>query len=91
MFETLDDVKAANAAAGQTWFSQANADFFGTRLVSPLFGGRYFVTSERPPWGGVEYSIRVAHPDGEVGTAGEFGEYATREAALAVIAGLVKS
>lgn len=82
MFTTIDEIKAANAADGQTWFAPAEMRFFRTRLSRTVYAGRYFITSEQTyshTYGPSArcYSIREAHPDGSITTVGEFGEYDT--------------
>lgn len=88
-FKSVDDVKRANEAAGQHWFSPESKRFFDSRVGRTLHsgpGGHYFVSSEqfhdlsgnsRPR----AYTVRQAHPDGTVATVGEFQGHPTRESA----------
>lgn len=97
LYRFMEDVRKRNENAGSKWFDPSNMRFFGTRVHESLYladGGRiaYFVTSERDryagpgggAWGGRRlYSVRVAKPDGDIDTVGEFGEFETGRAAHA--------
>lgn len=87
--KTMQDVKAANAAAGHHWFEKSTMEFFNSRIESGLRNGRFFVTSERCPWADNTpepyprlYSIREAAANGTIDTYGEFQGYETLEAAI---------
>jgi len=85
MFRTVDQIVKANKNAGHHFFSKSTMAFFGCRLGSTVYGGRYFVTSERCRWGDHEprrYTVRYANTDGTVDTAGEFQAYPTRGKAV---------
>lgn len=84
-FKTMDDVKAANHTIGHHWFSADTMRFFKTKIVTELIKGKYFVTSEVDPQGTKAFSVRIAKPDGQIGTIGEFHSHPTKAAALAVI------
>jgi hypothetical protein len=80
-FKTIADVKAANKRRAKRigrayWFEGGAMRFFNTRIHDDLYGGKYFITSERydekVPY---EYTIRKAFPDGEIDTVGEFQQY----------------
>jgi hypothetical protein len=57
-FFTIRQIKQANRAAGQYWFSPATMRFFKSRVLEGVYGGRYFVTSEKGPSGVRLYSVR---------------------------------
>ena len=78
-FDTIDDVKAANARAGFYFFSQDTLRFFSSRISSHVYGHGVIVTSERNEIDGQprRYSVRLALPTGEVETLGEFQNFAT--------------
>lgn len=83
-YHSIDEIKAANRAACQHWFSPDTIRFFRTRISDTIYGGRFFVTSETPDDDTPRrYSVRVVHDDGHVVTVGEFREYANREVAHA--------
>lgn len=83
MFKTIDEIKAANAAAGHNWFSPDTMRYWHTRVSGTVYGGRYFVTSDGPS-GERGYTVRHASPDGGVSTARgcTFREFATRAQAI---------
>lgn len=76
MFKTITDVRAANRASGQHWFSRKTMGFFNSRIESRLYGGRFFVTSERMELTMPKrYSVREALPDGDIKTVGNFQNF----------------
>lgn len=87
----------AATAAGSHFFTRKTLRWWNSRIGAELFGGRYFITSEQNDnaWDGKRrYSIRGFEmlEDGriEIRTIGEFGQYATRAAALSAVARLIK-
>jgi len=79
-FKTISEVRAANKAAGFHFFDPKTLRFFGTRIVSGLYAGRYFITRENHgPFVGRpasecrdRYTLRAAEPSGHVATVGAF-------------------
>ena len=90
MFKSMTEVRRANAAAGNHWFEPGTMRFFRSRVSDRLYGGRYFVSSERAPRGARRYTVRVANDDGSIGTVGEFQAFASRGAAHRRAAWLAK-
>lgn len=97
-FRTMADVKAANkdqaSASGRAyWFERGAMKFFNTKVESPLYGGRYFITSEVMDLsrGPRLYSIREAEADGTIETVGEFQGYRLKEDARDEIKRLLKA
>jgi hypothetical protein len=89
MFNTIAEVKKANKAKGQHFFSKDTLAFFGSNVYNGLYtvaGRQFFITSEdnynRTERG---YTIREAMPDGDIETIGEFLQYATKEQAIFAI------
>lgn len=85
-FDTIEDIKTANAVGGGHWFEPATMRFFSSHVsgeVYPFPGGATFVSSERyDARSPRRYTVRVATVDGgHVGTVGEFQGYATLRAA----------
>ena len=92
IYKTIDDIKAAHERRGGFFFSPSTMRFFGSRILSPVFAGGVFVTSERDTprvpgpaaWNGERrYTVRVCDSAGDILPASEFGEFATRDAAIA--------
>lgn len=102
MYRTMSDVIRANKAIDHHFFDPGTLRWFGSRIGRTLYGGRYFVTSERDSgmtiqgqhyaaWDGRRrYTIREALPDGTIEDVGEVGEYTTGAQARAAIQRLVK-
>lgn len=72
-FKTLADVKAANEAIGNWWFSKETMRFWKSKFESGLIAGRYFITSEdefvldgRTPKR--VFAVRYANDDGSIQT-----------------------
>ena len=94
-YKTIQDIRAAHEAAGGDFFSPATMRLFSSRILSPVFPGGIFVTSERDSgvftsngfmaaWGGQRrYTVRVCHDYGDIDTVSEFGQFSTRAEALA--------
>lgn len=86
-YADMSEVRAANARAGFHFFDPDTLRFFGSRIGGTLYGGRYFVTSERDPhgvaWNGERrYTVRAVESDGRVHTVGAFGAYGSRATAV---------
>jgi hypothetical protein len=79
-FNTIAEVKAANKTIDNHWFERGTMRFFNSRIESGLYGGQFFITSERMELTMPKrYSIREAMPDGDIKTVGEFQEFLTLE------------
>lgn len=80
-FSSMAGVRAAFSAAGSYWFSKGAMQFFRTKIESSLIGGRYFITSEKPPYDVRKFSVRkvVRHDNGSltIETIGEFCSHET--------------
>lgn len=88
-FETVNEVRQANKSIGNHWFSKQSMSFFRTHVTGgdKLINKRYFITSEQfVSSQGVadprKYTIRIALPNGQVDTIGEFQAYATKKEAI---------
>ena len=95
-FASINEIRLENRRAGHHWFDPASMRFFGCRVGSAVYGGRYFVSSEQDTyrsntgqagaWNGERrYTVRMAEADGSIETVGEFGQYETRAQAVAAI------
>jgi len=95
-YPNIDAIKQAHADSGGFFFSPSSMRFFGSRILSPVFPGGVFITSEQdravitsagltnPAWGGSRrYTVRVCGPDGDIDTVSDFGQFPTRAAAIA--------
>lgn len=90
MFQTMDDVRAANKAIGNHWFDSATKRFFRSRIGSTLYGGKYFVSSEQFDDNSPRlYTIRIARDNGSISTVGSFQQYASRIDTIRAIENLI--
>jgi len=82
-YPTIAAIKAANAAAGQFFFSPDTMRFFRSKIESrSVIGGRYFITSEQFDFRSPRlYTVRRANDDATIDTVGEFQQYDSFRAA----------
>lgn len=88
---TIEDIRKANASAGQHFFERATMRFFRSRILPAVYqgkGGIYFLTSEQfVPSSGIpdarKFTVRRFGPDGDCATAGPFYQLTRREAVTA--------
>lgn len=84
-YRCMDDIQKRNRVGGGHWFEPSSMRFFASRVQGSFYGSKdgraYFVSSERGPNGRRAYSVRVAEPDGNIRTVGEFQGYPTGRAA----------
>jgi hypothetical protein len=90
-WQSIEQIKEANARTGQHWFDPSTLRFFNSRIGSTIYGGRYFVTSEQGPSMPRMWSVREAAPDGTISTCFEFNEFPSREAAVRAAQSLTRS
>lgn len=99
-------IKEANSAyavrEGRAyWFDPGTMRFFGSKVHSKVYGGRYFITSEQyiptlyaqeylgATPGPRKYSVRECLPSGQIETRGEHMAYDSVEQAEEVIRALL--
>ncbi len=85
-FATMRDGIAAHKDNGGHFFDPLTMRFFRSRVGRRIYGGQYFVTSERDGFSlnPRRYTVRkFTGPDGDVETVGEFQQYASRSGAIA--------
>jgi hypothetical protein len=88
---TMSDVRAANKAAGQFWFSRETMRFFKSKVETSLLRGGYFITSEREEAGSQRrYTIRRENAEHYIDTVGYLGEFRTLAAAQAALSDIRK-
>src|SRR5687768_6031203 len=75
-YSTVPEIVAANRAAGGHFFDRDTMRTFRTRIEVPVYGGRYFITSDvLNEDDGPTYSVRVASDAGHVRTAGNCAQH----------------
>ena len=96
MWNSIEEIKIANERIGHHFFESGAMQFFASRLTDAVYGGCYFVTSERftsrehPERDGPrKFSIRVADERGQIDTVGTRMGYDTERDAVAVIQSLI--
>jgi hypothetical protein len=98
VYNSMADVRRANAESGGHWFEKSSMRFFNSRIETGIVrcgsvgegqAQRYtrarFVSSEQGPDNRRAYTIREAQPNGDIDTVGEFQQYKTMRAAKAAI------
>lgn len=99
MYETIDQIKQANAHTGQRWFEEGAMQWFSSIIEPKVYQGCYFITSEKYELSDVEkgkgmpemprrWSIRLATPQGWISTMGEFQHYNSLQEAEEAVAKL---
>jgi hypothetical protein len=68
-YDSIEAMKAANEAAGFTWFGAAEMQAFGTRVLPEIYGGRFFITYDTDGGSVKGFTIRECEDDGDVHTA----------------------
>ncbi len=89
-----DEIMRANRESGGHYFDADTMRFFGSRVLPAVYGGRFFVTSERSGFDSSSprrYSVREFMPDGSIETVGEFNGYPTRGQAQTAARNAAKS
>lgn len=78
-YETIDQIKQASLDAGGTFFDDGAIEFFDSRIERAVYGGRYFVTSERRPDSDMvrRWTVREIDEHCRINTVGTFRQYAT--------------
>ena len=83
-YRRVEDIERANERIGNHYFEASTMRFFNSRVLDGVYGGRYFITSERCDWGGDHkrlYTVREALPSGKIETVGEFQGFTSAAAA----------
>jgi len=100
-FATMAQIRETNKATGRKFFERDTMRFFDSRVHGQVYGGRYFITSER--FHGTlgsdgsrsrkdarRYTVRFAKDNGDITTVGEFGQYGSLAAARTAAKRLAK-
>lgn len=88
---SVEEARTANRMRGHHFFDPDTMRFFRSRIASGMQGGRFFVTSEKPPHGPRHYTVRFAKKSGDVQTVGDFGAFHSRGAALTGIKRIMRA
>lgn len=86
MYQTVYDIELKNRQSGRFFFSKDTKRFFKSRIGNEVYGGCYFITSEKFNDDSPRlYTIRKASPDGDVSTVGKFQAFKTSAQARSAI------
>lgn len=81
---TITEMKERNQEKGFYFFERDTMRFFRSRIETQANNGGYFITSEKPPHGPRQFTLRRFNWEtGDIDTVGEFMQYRSREEALA--------
>lgn len=83
MYATIAEIQAANAAAGDTFFSPSTLRQRRRRVHQQIIAGCYVVSSEQDGDQARGYSLHYVDDDGLVWPVGRAGQYASASAASA--------
>lgn len=82
MFKNLEEIIKANKKIGHHFFDRSTMECFHSRLYLELYGGKYFITSERYDEDSPDtFTIREAREDGNVVTVSDHRAYASHAVA----------
>ncbi len=91
-YYAIDQIKQANQENGFHFFERDTMRFFKSRILSEVYGGQYFITSEVEPFSGRKYTIRKADlNNGDIETIGKHCQYATAAQAKAAVKRIIKT
>jgi hypothetical protein len=90
-YRDMTYVKWVNEDLGHHFFERDTMRFFNSKVVSGLYAGRFFITSERAPHANAaKCTIRQAMPSGSIQTVGDFQQYHSIEDAREVARAMAK-
>jgi hypothetical protein len=70
-YRTIADIRAADRAAGGYFFSREAMRFFKSQVYRGVYGGKYFVTSEKSPHNPRRYTVRRIDSEAVIWTASD--------------------
>lgn len=88
-WNSIHEIKAANKAFGKFFFSPGAMRFFASIVYPRVYGGRFFVTSEKAPYEPRKYCIRMATDEGDIETIGPFNELPSLSVARSIVRGFL--
>lgn len=78
-FENITEIKNLNKKTGSYWFNTDNIKHWGCKIVSKVFCGRLFITSEYLGYNNKNrgFTIRYASPGGKIANISDFNQFKT--------------
>ena len=93
-YTSINQIISEAQSAGSHFFDEATLRFFSSRIQSKIYGGCYFITSERDNYRDSNprfYTIRKYEGGLRIETVGEFCQYRTKAQAVAAVNKLIKA
>lgn len=88
---TISDIQTHNRVAGHHFFDRETMRFFNSRILEGVYGGRFFVTSERFESDPRRYTVRkYDRATGWVDSASDFQAFTTARQAIRFAVELTK-
>ncbi len=87
MFKTIDEIKSLNKRNGGHFFERSTMKFFASKICETVYGGRYFLTTEKTGFRDKTrcYTVRRASDSGDVTTVETLSKYADKAEAVRVV------
>ena len=93
MYNNIDEIISEAKASGSHFFDESAMRFFSSRILPTIYGGCYFITSERDSYRDTNprfYTIRKYNGGLNISDVGGHCAYKTRKQAISVVTKLVK-
>lgn len=93
-YTSINQIIHEAVSAGSHFFDDSTMRFFGSRILPTIYGGCYFITSERDNYRDSNprfYTIRKYEGGLKVETVGEFCQFKTRAQAVSAVNKLIKA
>ena len=93
-YTSINQIIYEAVSAGSHFFDDSTLGFFSSRILPTIYGGCYFITSERDTYRDINprfYTIRKYEGGLKVETVGEFCQYETRSQAVSAVKKLIKA
>ena len=92
MYTSINEIVSEANVAGSHFFDKKTLRFFGSRILRTIYGGCYFITSEKDTYRDTNprlYTIRKYEGGLGIETVGEFGQYTTKAQAVSAVKKLI--
>ena len=93
-YTSINQIISEAERAGSHFFSKATLRFFSSRIHTEIYGGCYFITSERDNYRDSNprfYTIRKYEGGLRIETIGEFCQYTSKAQAVSAVKKLIKT
>jgi len=90
MYTDISEIKYKNQMAGRFFFSKDSMRFFKSRILSTIYKGSYFITSEANGFNddSRSFTVQFASKNGDIDTVGGFNRFKTKQQAVKFIKSL---